>query len=375
MRVRHLLSLLVLGLASCAGAGTELARGCPFGFKACDGRCVRSDDPAVGCNAPSCDACVVRGASARCGADGACTLDRCLRGHADCDRLPANGCETRLADTPTSCGACGRTCAAGEICRDGRCVDDDVATLDAWLRTQRGGFCGATFNQLVTLCDNPGGAGYGREFCFDKGTLSSYPDGVELHVGFHWDGRAQGNVASLGGDCDQGSISLSFGAGALVAFGPNTQVSLSTTLAPGTHLVTFRRDAKTATLLLDGVLVASSIGTGAKVPELITTCGPGIVLGHRASYWWEATPEKPDAWAKVAPFFFHLRDMDKTADPNRFSFEVATTPGPRTRMLFDASGVAEDGTTWNARDGVHRGRARNGSRWAADGLACLRSAP
>ncbi|MCA9605496.1 MAG: hypothetical protein KC619_07865 [Myxococcales bacterium] len=62
----------------------------------------------------------------------------CARGFADCDDDPRNGCETDLY-APTSCGGCGITCGAGEVCSsnlcrsecqtgqtlvDGACIDD-----------------------------------------------------------------------------------------------------------------------------------------------------------------------------------------------------------------------------------------------------------
>jgi len=49
----------------------------------------------------------------------ACSVD-CPAGFGDCDGLPTNGCETSLL-TFANCGACGRTCAAGEQCLEGRC--------------------------------------------------------------------------------------------------------------------------------------------------------------------------------------------------------------------------------------------------------------
>lgn len=48
----------------------------------------------------------------------------CVRGHADCDNNPANGCETDLSRL-SSCGSCDRSCVdehAEMACRDGRCV-------------------------------------------------------------------------------------------------------------------------------------------------------------------------------------------------------------------------------------------------------------
>lgn len=44
----------------------------------------------------------------------------CLKGHADCDGDPSNGCEADLASR-AACGQCGVACAAGESCIEGLC--------------------------------------------------------------------------------------------------------------------------------------------------------------------------------------------------------------------------------------------------------------
>jgi hypothetical protein len=45
----------------------------------------------------------------------------CVVGAGDCDGNPANGCETRLNESNTHCGACGMACPAGQRCTFGRC--------------------------------------------------------------------------------------------------------------------------------------------------------------------------------------------------------------------------------------------------------------
>ena len=42
---------------------------------------------------------------------GVCALGACDGSYGNCDGNPANGCETDLRTTVTSCGACGRACA------------------------------------------------------------------------------------------------------------------------------------------------------------------------------------------------------------------------------------------------------------------------
>ncbi len=89
--------------------------------------CVRDSDCAAGaaCLGGRCRAqcvsdydCQVVNPSTRC-ASGVCQ-SICAAGTAECDGNRANGCE-RL-DTATHCGACGRACAAGQVCAAGVCA-------------------------------------------------------------------------------------------------------------------------------------------------------------------------------------------------------------------------------------------------------------
>jgi hypothetical protein len=45
----------------------------------------------------------------------------CNAGLTDCDGNTANGCETNLSSSATSCGACGQACGTGSICVQGAC--------------------------------------------------------------------------------------------------------------------------------------------------------------------------------------------------------------------------------------------------------------
>lgn len=66
------------------------------------------------------NACAGQNASWACVAS-ACGVVACDVGFADCDAASANGCEVDLTSDATSCGACGRACAAGEHCVGGAC--------------------------------------------------------------------------------------------------------------------------------------------------------------------------------------------------------------------------------------------------------------
>jgi len=45
----------------------------------------------------------------------------CSKGFDDCDKDPANGCETDIYNDNQNCGSCGNACTAIEICRLGIC--------------------------------------------------------------------------------------------------------------------------------------------------------------------------------------------------------------------------------------------------------------
>ena len=49
------------------------------------------------------------------------SVDSCSKGFSDCDKDPANGCETDIFNDPENCGACGNECSDLEICRLGWC--------------------------------------------------------------------------------------------------------------------------------------------------------------------------------------------------------------------------------------------------------------
>lgn len=116
----------VNGKAACVKGACQIA--CNPGFGDCDG------DPSNGCetgllaDAGNCGACgnVCSGAHAKesC-AGGVCGITACDFGWADCDRKPANGCETDLLVDAGDCGQCGAACSnnhvANPVCGVGLC--------------------------------------------------------------------------------------------------------------------------------------------------------------------------------------------------------------------------------------------------------------
>ncbi len=159
------------GVGACVGETCELT-GCDAGFDNCD------DDIANGCETPTrfdnencggCDVlCDPANAIGAC-VDGVCTIIGCLDGWDNCNGLAADGCETDIWNSLTTCGACtDSVCSlpqAEEACVMGTCtlVDcdegwDDCDPLRAGCETNvvdNDDNCGACFN----ACDIAGGIG------------------------------------------------------------------------------------------------------------------------------------------------------------------------------------------------------------------------
>ena len=126
--------------ATCAGGACGYT--CASGWGDCDGRAANGCETSLLASTTNCGACgnacgAPANATARCNA-GACR-SACVTGFLDCDGNTANGCEAS-AGALTSCGACGRACAAPAngvaTCASGAC-----------------GFrCNTGFNACPTTC-------------------------------------------------------------------------------------------------------------------------------------------------------------------------------------------------------------------------------
>lgn len=129
---------VIVGIAVASGGGcgddaptTGCERTCPTGTTCQQGACVAPpcDDGLADCNGLPADGCEVVLATdgASCGAcghacaadhattacvDGACVVSACADGFADCDHADGNGCEVDLGAVAT-CGACDTACASG----------------------------------------------------------------------------------------------------------------------------------------------------------------------------------------------------------------------------------------------------------------------
>ncbi|MDB4929530.1 MAG: Tryptophan synthase alpha chain [Myxococcaceae bacterium] len=164
---------LVTTATQCGACGTVCpAR--PHAAPACVSRAcaLRCDADFGDCNGDAADGCEVdtRASVAHCGACGRacaaphattacggsmCAVSACEAGYGNCNGAYADGCETTL-NTPSNCGACGRTVA--EVCdgADNDCdgvVDDGCPTgigtpVDLFTSLQFGGSGGGSFTDV-----------------------------------------------------------------------------------------------------------------------------------------------------------------------------------------------------------------------------------
>jgi hypothetical protein len=124
--VGRVVTLVALGLGLfCACGGDEFDSNgsngqpstCAGDELRCSDQCVRKDSPAFGCGIASCTPCDVPHAVPKC-ESGACAVDSCQNGYADCNAEP--GCESDL-NSPDTCGDCSIACQPGDVCDAGQC--------------------------------------------------------------------------------------------------------------------------------------------------------------------------------------------------------------------------------------------------------------
>ena len=104
------------GASSCAQGHCTFS--CDTDFHTCGSACASNLNPAT-CGA-SCAPCV-SGAHSVATCDGTKCGLACQAGYADCDQMPADGCEVDLTSNTNNCGACGHSCGAG-TCKNSQCV-------------------------------------------------------------------------------------------------------------------------------------------------------------------------------------------------------------------------------------------------------------
>src|SRR5258708_34230306 len=53
--------------------------------------------------------------------NGACVVQVCSPGFANCNGVYADGCETNIQNDPNNCGGCGKVCLPGSVCQNATC--------------------------------------------------------------------------------------------------------------------------------------------------------------------------------------------------------------------------------------------------------------
>jgi hypothetical protein len=109
-------------------SGGACASACLPGFGECDGDAANGCETNLATSAAHCGSCgrscAAPNASGAC-ASSTCTIAACTAGFGDCNGSPGDGCEVDLRSTVTSCGACGRGCAVSNGspgCAAGACT-------------------------------------------------------------------------------------------------------------------------------------------------------------------------------------------------------------------------------------------------------------
>jgi hypothetical protein len=158
---------LASAAAACT-AGRCVIASCNAGTADCNAMPADGCEVALGTSVLHCGACgracVLANATAAC-AGGSCTIARCNAGFGDCDGDPSNGCEVDLARTPAHCGRCGVACGAvngAATCAAGACGVTCAAaygncdgSLSNGCETQLG-----SANAHCGRCNNACGAGF-----------------------------------------------------------------------------------------------------------------------------------------------------------------------------------------------------------------------
>jgi hypothetical protein len=143
--------------ASCAGGRCAVAS-CAAGFADCDGVAANGCEVNVRADASHCGGCGMRCAPANAAGAcvaGVCTVAACTGSFADCDGAAGNGCEVNLASDVNHCGSCPSRCALGHAtaaCASGRCL---VASCDGGFADCNGAAsdgCEVDVNNTPTSC-------------------------------------------------------------------------------------------------------------------------------------------------------------------------------------------------------------------------------
>ncbi|MFO0652421.1 MAG: hypothetical protein U0326_39745 [Polyangiales bacterium] len=97
---------------------------CEAGYGNCDMNAGNGCETNLNTTATNCgtcgNRCTLANANAVC-SSGTCAIESCYPNTANCNGTTADGCEVNLQNDNRNCGACGRVCGAGTVCRLGNC--------------------------------------------------------------------------------------------------------------------------------------------------------------------------------------------------------------------------------------------------------------
>jgi hypothetical protein len=168
------------GLCSAGTCSFSCAQGgCTGGLSCCGTSCVDQQADKQNCGACGVACGELLNGIAGCVA-GACEIVACSAGFADCDGMPADGCEADTNTDVASCGTCGNACAPGETCVVGTCQLADCQTAGCPAGTA---CCGDQCIDTDIDLFNCGGCGMfcpvGSNACQHGACCTLGPDGVE----------------------------------------------------------------------------------------------------------------------------------------------------------------------------------------------------
>lgn len=122
----------VHGTPSCKTS--KCAISCDPGYQDCDGNAINGCEINSQTDVDHCGTCATKCVKANdtpaCNS-GVCVVASCDTGYGDCDVIAANGCETNLNTSTTSCGKCNSPCSVANgtpACVSGKC---DIASCKA----------------------------------------------------------------------------------------------------------------------------------------------------------------------------------------------------------------------------------------------------
>ncbi len=305
---------------SCSGKCSNDTN-CAKGQACCNGACLEVASDIHNCGQCG-TVCATANAAATCEL-GLCHLT-CASGFADCNASATDGCETKLSNSPTSCGQCGNSCAgphSAGLCLNGTCA---AGACEAGFKDCNGiksDGCETAVSSSATDCGDCGHA-----------CMPSHSSGMCMS------GTCRlGTCASGFGDCNG-----SAGDGCESDLSSDAQHcgDCATQCDPGLRCIN-RQCSAGGLLLYGGVTDASTNAATDAVTAYdtvshqflqVTTSGtsPGARFAHLAV--WDATANRMLVWGG------YLYAGGTTTDPDANLYALDFTPATPTWSVLTTTG-------------------------------------